>query len=170
VETSDQCREVYAYFGLAMYRAQCVEQSVIQLLVFFDFFHKHSETYESVEQWEKDFDEYDRALSRKTMGRLIRKLKELKNIDNELEASLSLTLQKRNWLAHTYFFDRASDFISENGRTKMLEELQATIDIFNKVEDTLAPITKELCDKYGLTETVLDKIQQQMYEDANGDL
>lgn len=34
MNTSEHCKEVYAYFGLAMYRAQCVEQSIVQLLIF----------------------------------------------------------------------------------------------------------------------------------------
>lgn len=40
MEESEHVKEVYAHYGLAMYLAQCVEQSLIQLLVFHEFFLK----------------------------------------------------------------------------------------------------------------------------------
>jgi hypothetical protein len=94
-----------------MYRAQCVEQSIIQLLIFFDFFKENVPKFESREKWEADFDRFDDALSKKTMGRLLGAIKEIGVLDSDIENTLSLALQKRNWLAHAYFADRALEAV-----------------------------------------------------------
>lgn len=170
MDTSEHCKDVYAYFGLAMYRAQCVEQSIVQLLIFFDFFNEHVVNFENHEKWEVDFDRFDNALSKKTMGRLLGAIKELDVLDSDIESTLSLALKKRNWLAHQYFVDRALDFINEAGRNKMIKELEEAIELFNLVEVTLIPITKAAALKYGLTDEIFKKIEAEMYEAAQGDL
>ncbi|WP_417440859.1 hypothetical protein [Idiomarina sp.] len=170
MDTSEHCKEVYAYFGLAMYRAQCVEQSIVQLLIFYDFFKENVPKFESREKWEADFDRFDGVLSKKTMGRLLGAIKEMGVLDSDIENTLSLALQKRNWLAHAYFVDRALDFINEAGRNKMINELEDAIKLFNSVEDILNPISKSAAIKYGLTDEILEKLKNEMYESAKGDL
>ncbi len=170
MDTLEQRKKVYASFGLAMFRAQCAEQSIIQLLVFFDFFDKRVETDESAEQWEKDFDEFGKTTSKKITQRLILAMNELRIIDKEIEELLILAQKKRNWLAHTYFNDRSLDFTSEKGRDEMIEELDDAVSIFNQVVETLNPITKELCEKYGLTEDMLEGIKHEMYRSSGAGL
>ncbi|TNV22813.1 hypothetical protein FH968_01855 [Buttiauxella sp. B2] len=169
MDTSEHCKEVYAYFGLAMYRAQCVEQSIVQLLIFFDFFKENVPKFRTSEEWEKDFDKFDKVLSKKTMGSLLGLVKDLGMLDNDIENILSLALQKRNWLAHEYFVDHALDFINEAGRNKMLKELECTIEIFNLVEDTLQPISSSAALKYGLTDEALEEIKREMYKSVESD-
>jgi hypothetical protein len=169
MDTLEQRKKIYASFGLAMYHAQCAEQSIMQLLVFFDFFDKRIETNESVEQWERDFDEFGNAGSKKITESLIHAMLELRVIDKEIEELLVLAQIKRSWLADTYFNDRSLDFTHEKGRDKMLEELEDAVSLFNLVEDTLSPITKELCEKYGLTEDVIEGIKYEMYSSSAAD-
>jgi len=52
---SEQVREVYAHHRLAMYWAQCLEQSIFQSLLFFDPFPKALKTYTTPENWAEDF-------------------------------------------------------------------------------------------------------------------
>ena len=170
MDTLEHRKKIYTSFGLAMFRAQCAEQSIMQLLVFFDFFDKRVETEESAEQWEKDFDEFGKATSIKITQRLIKAMNELRVIDEEIEELLTLAQEKRNWLVHNYFNDRSLDITSEKGRDKMLEELDDAISIFNQVEEILSPITKELCDKYGLSEDVLEGIKHEMYSSSGAGL
>lgn len=170
MDTSEHCKEVYAYFGLAMYRAQCVEQSIVQLLIFFDFFKENAPKFESREKWEADFDRFDGALSKKTMGRLLGAIKELGVLNGDIECNLSLALEKRNWLAHTYFVDHALNFINESGRNKMINELKDVINLFNSVENVLNPISKSAAIEYCLTDDILEKLQKEIYESAKGDL
>jgi len=167
---SEHCKEVYAYFGLAMYRAQCVEQSIVQLLIFFDFFIKNVPKFRTSQQWEMDFDTFDKALSKKTMGNLLSLLKDIGVLDETITNKLSLALKKRNYLAHTYFVEHALDFINEAGRNNMIKELQEIIEMLNTVEETLQPISRAAAIKYGLTDEVLERLKNEMYESVNGDL
>jgi hypothetical protein len=68
-----------------MYRAQCVEQSIIQLLIYFDFFAKQVPLFKSKEQWEQDYDSFDQVMSAKTMGQLVKKLVEVGAVDPSIE-------------------------------------------------------------------------------------
>ncbi|HTF83692.1 MAG TPA: hypothetical protein VL987_03860 [Cellvibrio sp.] len=166
--TSEECKDVYAHFGLAMYLAQCVEQSIIQLLIFFDFFDKNAQHWESEEKWAADFDIFESAVSKKTMGRLIGSLKNLDNfgqlLDEDLEGLLGEALDKRNWLAHAYFSDRASHFVHSSGRVEMVAELEEARGLFKSVEDKLNPITYALTEKYGLTESMVQELASKMKE------
>ncbi|QQA77087.1 hypothetical protein [Pectobacterium parmentieri] len=170
MDTSEHCKEVYAYFGLAMYRAQCVEQSIVQLLIFFDFFKENVPKFSTSEKWEVDFDRFDDMLSKKTMGNLLNSIKKLSVLDDDIENTLSLALKTRNWLAHAYFVDHALDFINESGRNKMITELEKVIELFNSVENILQPISSSAALKYGLTDEVLEKIKKEMYKSVQGDL
>jgi hypothetical protein len=62
------------------------------------------------------------------------------------------------------------DFINEAGRNKMISELEDAIKLFNSVEDILNPISRSAAIKYGLTDEVLEKLNNEMYESAKGDL
>ncbi|MCO7255851.1 hypothetical protein KSI86_16975 [Dickeya oryzae] len=166
MDTSEHCKEVYAYFGLAMYRAQCVEQSIVQLLIFFDFFIKNVPAFSTRDKWEEGFDRFDKELSEKTMGQLLNLIRKLEILDKDIEVILSTALKKRNWLAHSFFFEHALDFISENGRNNMIKELNNSIDVFNSVEDILNPISHNAALKYGLTDEVLDEIERKICESA----
>ncbi|MFP1882838.1 hypothetical protein ACLEDP_13115 [Lonsdalea quercina] len=170
MDTSEHCKEVYAYFGLAMYRAQCVEQSIVQLLIFFVFFEENVNDFHSKEKWESDFDSFDKTVSKKTMGKLLGSIKELGILNENIENTLSLALKKRNWLAHEYFVDRALDFLSEEGRNKMIHEINKIIELFNSAEDILQPIAKNIALKYGLTDEILEKVKMEMYESVRGDI
>ncbi len=170
MDTSEHCKEVYAYFGLAMYRAQCVEQSIVQLLIFLDFFKENAPKFSTSEKWEEDFDRFDEMLSKKTMGNLLSSIKKLSVLDDDIENTLSLALKKRNWLAHAYFVDHALDFINESGRNKMITELEKVIELFNLVENILQPISSSAALKYGLTDEILEKIKKEMYKSVQDDL
>jgi hypothetical protein len=167
---SEHCKEVYAHFGLAMYRAQCVEQSIIQLLIFADFFPTNLPKYKTTEQWEKDFDKYDELLSSKTMGQLLKYLNNLSAVDSTIEALLKKALNQRNWLAHSFFVDHALSFLSSNGRDKMIQELEESRELFNIVENILSPIKHSLFEKYGLTQEKCQEMERDLFRDANGDI
>lgn len=166
--TSEECKDVYAHFGLAMYMAQCVEQSIIQLLIFLDFFENNVAAWESEGKWSKDFELFEKAISKKTMGRLMGNLKGIDSfshlLDDNLEGLLDEALDKRNWLAHAYFSDRATHFVNSSGREEMIAELKAIRGLFKHIEDQLNPITYALSEKYGLTEKFISELTQKLTE------
>lgn len=170
MDKSEHCKEVYAHHGLAMYRAQCVEQSIVQLLIYFDFFAKQVPLFKSVEQWKQDFDNFDQVMSAKTMGQLVKKLVDLGAVDPSIETLLREGLKARNYLAHRFFVDHALNFLSEEGRNKMIVEAEENCKLFNEIEEMLNPITHALSEKYGITQEQLKEIEQMLFKKAGGDL
>jgi hypothetical protein len=112
---SEQIREVYAQFGLAMYLAQGLERELAILLAIVG-------KGEMSTAWD-----YDARLAenfQSTFGALVARFGEVAGSDNqELYGQLQTAVDNRNDLAHHYFWDRAVQFSSTNGREKMIEEL-----------------------------------------------
>ncbi|WP_411845574.1 hypothetical protein AAFN60_18220 [Roseibacillus persicicus] len=152
---SYQIREVYAHFGLAIYCAQCVEQAIIQNLIFFDYFPDAIESTPDAETWTERFDEFEAGEMRRTMGMLIKRLRKEGQTTEAIEQRLDDVLAKRNWLAHRYFDDRAVEFTLIEGRATMVKELEMIQAQFREAEDLIADVTRPVAIKYGLTDEVL---------------
>ena len=162
---SEQVREVYAYYGLAMYWAQCVEQSIFQHLLFFDYFPKAIASYSTPEKWATEFDQYESRELGQTMGKLVRRLREAGQPTQSIERALADVLRQRNWLAHSYFSDRSIEFTLPEGRSDMIAELENLREMFMVAVDELDSITLPLATKYGMTEEMLSKAQGKMMEE-----
>jgi phosphoserine phosphatase len=158
----EEVRDVYAYYGLAMYWASCLEQSIFQHLLFFEHFPKALASYKDVEKWEKEFDEFESKEMKQTMGRLVRRLKEAGQPTKEIEASLDKLLAARNWLVHSYFPDRAVHFTLSDGRMEMIDELIKLRDQFIECAGAIDELSKPVLEKYGFTEEFQQKVLEQL--------
>ncbi|MBS4713001.1 MULTISPECIES: hypothetical protein [Aeromonas] len=171
MDTEDeQCRDVYAYFGLAIYAAQCLEQAIIQCLLMMDHFPKAVPGYTTQEYWAAQHDAFYEKEESRTMGQLIGRFQKIGIPSEEIEEKLQSSLKKRNWLAHSYFSERAMEFMSEAGRKSMIEELEEARDHFHDVDKELMKITLDIAEGYGMTEEVFSEIMEQMLSEANADL
>lgn len=159
---SEQVRDVYAHFGLAVYWGQCIEQSIFQYLLFFDHFPKAIAKFTTPESWANDFDRYEAREMSQTMGKLIRRLQEVGQQVSNLEHSLFKVLKIRNWLAHGYFADRAIEFTDGHGRSDMISELEEIKESFQLCAQEIDAITLPVMQKFGLNEEMLTKIQADM--------
>lgn len=159
---SEQTRDVYAHFGLAMYWAQCLEQSIFQHLLFFDHFPKAITAYTTPENWKKDFDKYEARELAQTFGKLIHRLREAGQPTDNIEMLLDESLKSRNWLAHGYFADRAVYFTIPEGRVRMITELEVLKDQFRNCTDQLDAISLPVARKFGFNEEMLAKVQAEM--------
>ena len=152
MDEDDHIRDVCAFYGLAMYWAQCVEQFMFIHLMLLDFFPKNVKSFKDSEKWASDFDAYEEKELGKTMGRLLQRPKDEGQPTSDVSTLFSTTLEKRNWLAHSYFSDRAVEFTQEAGRAVMIEELQGMTDLFREVTAKLDSITMPIARRYGYTE------------------
>lgn len=168
MDDSEQIKEVYAHFGLAMYVAQCVEQSIILLLIFHDFFPKNiaSKIHLNPKLWADRYDEFEEIVSSKTMGRLIKHLMRVKELTKPDLTSLQAALEKRNWLAHSYFSQNAQYFTFEEGRQKMVKELEECRDSLGDVDVMLMKSIDLLCKKYGMSEEQFERIKEEIVNEA----
>jgi hypothetical protein len=154
---AQQRREVFARFGLAVYHAQCLERQV-GIMLSTRFFRDFGTS--SPEQRDAKFDE---AFSR-TFGALLKELEKTITIPPNLGRKLQMALQKRNWLAHDYFYDRSGHLLSREGRDKMIEELTDLGKQFDEVDDHLTSITERWAEKMGLTPDIIQSHMERLIE------
>jgi hypothetical protein len=143
--TEEEYKEVYATFGLAVYLAQCFERQLAITLSTVCGSDPHMVLRS----------QYDDLLSKnfkKTTGQLLHKIKEGITVPDELTTDVEEALKKRNFLMHNYFWERAVQFTTSEGRQKMIHELQDACALFQKVDSYFETITKEWGKKYGVTE------------------
>jgi len=148
--TSHQIREIYARFGLAMYQAQCVERQLAILLA--------SEYGPGPSKITRP--QYDRPLQshfERTLGGLLRPLEKSVPLPADFGNTLRIALEKRNWLAHRYFWERTGHFMSERGREKMIIELREAIDYFEKLDANLSGIADSWAKRHNITPQHLKK-------------
>ena len=77
----------------------------------------------------------------KTFGQLGR-LEQVAELPPSVMSRLRDAIDKRNWLAHHYFWDRAKAICDSHGRAAMLEELLSAGLFFKALADDLADVYK----------------------------
>jgi hypothetical protein len=149
VSDNDHIKEVYARFGLAVYMAQCLERSLASALVLV-----HGPGPKAITRQELDA-LLDQA-HRQTMGTLLKQLQGKSSIDG-LEQQLQEGLAKRNWLIHSFFWDRAGHFMSNSGRELMLTELSEIRALLEAVDERLDAVCEDWALAHGVTRESLEE-------------
>ena len=149
---TEQIKEVYAQFGLAIYLAQVLEHGIGNALVYTSLIPSNIGNVRSATEWQEKFDQFLGTHFEKTLGRMISTLKAQVAIPNNLESLLSTALKTRNWLAHHYFRDRSDEFMNEAGRMKMIVELEEAQALFSRTDQILGATIKPLREKHGFTD------------------
>jgi len=160
-----QIREVYAHFGLTLYLAQVLEHGIVNALVYAELIPARTGKVSSHEQWAKEFDTFMGLHFEKTLGRLIDYLDSKVAVPGTLADILRRALTKRNWLAHSYFRDRAADFMSPEGRWKMIEELQAAQKLFQDADKLLEQTIRPFRERFGFTDERLEKMFEEYMDE-----
>ena len=147
---SEQVREVFAYYGLAMYHAQCMERQLAMIL---------ATRYgpDPTEVTRIEFDKLLEDLFSQTLGQLVSDIRELSALNKDEESQLTSGLEKRNWLAHRFFWDRAEVFLSEHGRASMIDEIQDAMSHFVAVDRFLTAKTLQWGESFGITQQAVDR-------------
>jgi hypothetical protein len=157
-----QNREIYARFGVAMHICQVLEHSFANASFAFSILQNKPEVV-TPETWAELVDSFYEKEFEKTMGRMLQTLKASEIILSEaMQDLLKEVLKKRNWLAHGYYRDRAEEFMTENGRTKMIAELEEMISLFGKLHESIDKMLKPQLSKYDYSEEIL----QQAYNES----
>ena len=139
-----QNREMFARFGLVMYYAQCLERQIGDMLATIynpPFLEASSEDRDSF------FDEE----SAKTLGHMARDIDDRSDLSPKLKNRLEQAVKLRNWLAHEYFSERATDMLTSEGREKMICELQEKADWLKELDSEFTDISKNWLCRMGLS-------------------
>jgi hypothetical protein len=97
-----------------------------------------------------------------TCGRLIKAVENIITLNQETNDLISDALKKRNYLIHSFFYDKAYDFLNDAGRVGMIDELDNMRDIFAKAEACIHGYLEPLLIKYGITQEVLESAQMEL--------
>ncbi len=157
-DNAQQRRETFARYGLAMYHAQCVEKSLAILVssVFNkEFLPSNPNRREEIQ---------DEVFS-KTIGRLLTRMRKQIAVPTKLDRTLDDAWQKRNWLAHEYFWARAGEIMTTRGRDKMIRELTELSDLFSKVDAHLVSIYEKWNKRAGVPQTVIEQNLRKLIQD-----
>lgn len=146
----DDPKEIYAFAGLALYQANLVEASLINLGVVLRLEQVQAITRQL-------FDAIFQNLEAKTLGQLLKATRSLTTVPSEVDSVLSKTLEERNFLIHMFFREYAGDIINDKGQALMIERLRAIIALFQQADSLVTPIYLSLWEKYGVNESFIQR-------------
>ena len=121
----------FTYFGVAMFKAQCVERGVKTIIVLQQIRNKIPRTR---------YDELVYEKSQLTFGQLKGELKELKIFSDD---ELDTFHDKRDYLAHSYWSERAVEINLIDKQPELQKELNDIIDFFEDLDRKLLQKTQE---------------------------
>ena len=146
--TDDSVRDTYAHFGVAIFRAQTLETEIVNAMVIARLPERAHITRQEIDVF------MNRPL---TLGRLLKELKKYIQVHDELKQTLWKAHEKRNWLVHHFFKERAKEFMSSAGCNLMISELEEAEQLFWHAAYALNISVKPIRERFGLTDEVLER-------------
>jgi hypothetical protein len=162
-------KTVYAHFGVAIYLSQVLEHGIANALLILDLVPQ-AQKIATPTTWPEKVDSFYESHFRRTLGSLIHRLRELVAVPLELENLLAQALDKRNWLSHHYFRERATEFFTATGRDQMIAELEGAQALFSAADKALEAVVKPIRQRHGYSDEVLAKLEEEMLKEARGEL
>ncbi len=161
-DASEHTKNVYAHFGLAYYLSGVFETGLALAILKADFLSKEkseidkrgNKHFDRV-RFEADFDKFLRDQHALTLGTLIKRMQQLTTIPEGLKVQLGRAKERRNFLAHHFFRERAEEFMTRRGRDKMLAELGDDQKLFETVDEAVTEFVKPFWKSLGIGEKVI---------------
>ena len=151
---SETEHEIFRDFGYAAFTAQMLEAELLQLLLAAE--HVGRITFDKKTAIESEF-----FLSKKTLGQLIAEFRKA-GMDDELDVMLRDALDARNFLAHYFFTRHALDFLTAEGRGKMLKELQRLRFRIGRVQHAFSQIRERVYEQlFGITRADAQRLYEE---------
>lgn len=140
--SEDLHREVYARFGLAYYYSEVLHRGLCNLLTALTFRGPEDIT-------RPRFEEVMAEVFSLTLGQLRTRLQP--HLSPLLLSELDTCLEKRNFLAHHFWFEKCHSMVSESGLLQMIEELKEFKAAFSGLDEKLEPMSLQAYKKLGFT-------------------
>ena len=158
--------EVFRDFGFAVFKAQMLESSLVTILLVAEDAGKIDITKPKKK---RDL-ESELFLSEKTLGQLFRILKE-GGVDEELTELIDDALRARNYLMHNFFVWNSEDYTTEDGRGRMLRELQELRFRIGRAQMAFSQIREQFVKKiYGYSAKDITRLYKKfLKEQTNGE-
>lgn len=145
-----QVREVYSRYGLAMFMAQVLEHGMVNALLVLRFLPTMKD-YADRSSWDEAFEHFYDAELAKTFGNMVRALEQTGAFSPHLIKRLRDTKTHRDRLAHRFFREHDTDFMTRLGRTKMIAECEELIELFRSIDREVEGIVAPQQRRFGIT-------------------
>lgn len=145
-------KEVYAFFGLAFYKANVLEHGVLNLAV--ALLWQGNLGVDDVNRLYESFDT-------KTFGHILRVAKERYTFSIEFSQELDQALAHRNHLAHGFFKKHDINLMSKSGRKAMIDELIDICMHLAKVDKIMDEYWMSAWEEHGITKEWMEKQMQE---------
>lgn len=148
---------IYAYFGLAIYRWQCIEKEFENMLWIKNAFIKDIKSL-------KEFDSMVNEIEwkRYTMWKQMRELRKIYNFSQELELELVELLEIRNYLIHKYFKENIQKFSSRLWVQEMLKYFINFIEKAGNLDQKLQIYTDDYKKKLWITDEKINILMEEL--------
>lgn len=156
-DENGKSRLIYAYFGLAIYFSQVLEETFSIMLWTDKIFKKKVKTNKEVNEIIDVIEN-----SKKTMGVFINEVKQSYSLTENLAADLSSVLEKRNYIVHKYFKIEIQKTFTDFGKKEMLKYFGDFIDEVQRIDSELNSYYSKYTNEMGLTEQRIEEIMNTM--------
>ncbi len=153
-------RLIYAYFGLAVYYSQVIEETFSIMLCSNKIIKKNPISNEEVLEIIESIDN-----SKKTMGVFINEIKQSYSLNDKIVEDLIQFLEIRNNLIHSYFKKEIFKFKSDSGRREMLKYFTTFVDESIRIDIELKQYYQNYLEKLGITEDQIKKQYEMLIQD-----
>jgi hypothetical protein len=154
--------ELYAEFGIAAEKAQVLEVNAGNVALEFVALFVNTDQI-STEQREM-FRSIVDGVNRKTLGRLLERIKGLATFDQSILQTVDDALERRNYLTHHFFRSHNFAIFDVAGRKAMVEELkdiQRKLDLAGKMLDLVSELLLRVAGRDGVSEELARQFQGQ---------
>jgi hypothetical protein len=128
---SEEEWDAYAWFGFAMSEAQSIERQLHVIAVALSLAKREGALVQS--DWIKLYDE----LGRFTLGQFLGCIRPYAVLPEDLMASLTKAVDKRNALAHEFFWLKRSSETDKLGPVEAIKDLQKAASLFSNLSTRL---------------------------------
>jgi hypothetical protein len=144
--TLDDVKEVYARFGLTYYLAEVLYRGLCNL-------YCSSQLPPTGPVTRLRVDEHLRTAFEMTLGQLLPRLQPI--LPRPLVERLSVALDRRNFIAHNFWYERIHLIATANGIDAMLTELSRDSELFQELDRAVEEVAWPLHARIGLTPELL---------------
>jgi hypothetical protein len=144
-DTGTDTKTLYALFGLAIYKANVLEHTLVNTLAI-------ARLITAAEQGERLISDPWAQGFKDMMGKLIRRAEPHVSAYPEVVNDLTHSLKRRNFLVHHFWRERIQETVAEAGRTRLGADLRADCRLFAQTDERLTErVFNPLAAKQGIT-------------------
>lgn len=148
-------REVYARFGLALYRLQVLEHGLVNALLTLMLLPT-AKSYEVSSDWEKAVDDFFDEKFEKTFGNIIREFERVDAFPEDLLKRAKKSKADRDFLAHRFFRSYAEQLMSKDGKLEMISICHEISETAHKLDADIEGFLRPIQERHGLSNEMID--------------